>query len=103
MADSRSIIGQRSGVNTGAISTSTTVLAANTQRSAWEIQNLSTSTLFILMGSGCSSTVFHRILKGCTAQDDGTGGVYSQYGPIVYTGIITAGTASLRYAVTEIT
>ena len=104
MAESRSILAQRSAVNTPSILTSAgTALEANTARSAWMIQNLETNPLFVLMGSGASSTVFHVILAGGTADDDGKGGSISQESGTIYTGIITVAGTTPRFVVTEIT
>jgi len=101
-ADYRSIICQRGTANTPAISSSTTALAANTARSLWTIQNLGTNPLFVLLGSGASATVFHVVLKGGTANDDGLGGSVGQECGVVYIGIITIAGTSPRYTVTEI-
>ena len=102
MADYRSIICQRSTANTPSISNSATALAANTARSAWSIQNLGTNPLFVLCGTGASTTVFHVVLKGGTGNDDGTGGSVGQENGIVYTGIITIAGTSPRYTALEI-
>lgn len=104
MADTRSIIGLRSGAtNTPSIASAATALAANSARSAWLIQNLGQNPLYVLLGSGASSTVFHFALKGSTANDDGTGGLHSEAEGIVYGGIVTIAGTSPRYTVLEIT
>ncbi len=92
--------------NTPSILTSAgTALAANLPvgRNAWSIQNLGTNPLFVLLGSGASTSVFHIILKGCTGQDDGSGGFYEQNGGgAVYQGIVTVAGTSPRFVVMEL-
>lgn len=88
--------------NTPTIQSAATALAANTARIAWSIQNLGTNPLFVLRGTGASSTVFHTVLKGATSQDDGTGGVISEEAGTIYNGILTIAGTSPRYVVTEI-
>lgn len=90
-------------MNTPSIASAATALAVNTKRLGWSIQNLGTATLFVLLGTGASSTVFHWVLKGGTGNDDGLGGVASQMEGVVYTGIITvASGGTVRYTVLEI-
>lgn len=103
MADVRSIIYQHSQATTTGIASAATALAANpSARGAWSIQNLGQNALFVKLGSGASSTDFNWVLKGATANDDGTGGVISQEMGTVYTGIITIAGTSPRYVATEI-
>lgn len=92
---------QTSQANTPTIQSSATALAANVQRIGYSIQNLGTNPLFVLLGSGASTTVFHRILAAGTGQDDGTGAVVTHTTGVVYTGIITVAGTSPRYTVTE--
>jgi len=87
--------------NTPAIASDATALAANSARIAWSIQNLGTNALFVRLGSGASSTVFHVVLKAGTGNDDGTGGYASQESGAVYNGIITIAGTSPRYIVLE--
>lgn len=87
--------------NTPSIQTVATALAANADRIAWSIQNLGTNPLFVLLGSGASTSVFHIILKAGTGNDDGLGGALSQEAGVVYTGIVTIAGSSPRYVVTE--
>lgn len=102
MADARTILFQSTGAtNTPAISSSTTALAANSSRTQWLIQNLGTNTLFVLLGTGASTTVFHKVLKGSTGQDDGTGGDMFQNTGAVYCGVITVAGTAPRYTVLE--
>ncbi len=104
MADTRSIIGLRSGAtNTPSIASAATALAANTNRSAWLIQNLGTNPLFVLLASGASTTVFHFILKAGAVNDDGNGGLHSEAEGIVWGGIVTIAGTTPRYTVLEIT
>lgn len=88
-------------VNTPSILTGATALAANPARLAFSIQNLSTNPLFVLLGSGASTTVFHLILKGSTVANDGTGGALSMEAGIIYYGVITVAGTSPSYVVTE--
>ena len=67
------------------------------------LQNLDTDPLFVLLGSGASTTVFHVVLKGGTGADDGLGGSWSQTSGAVYTGIITVAGTTPRFVVTELT
>ena len=92
---------QTTNVNTPSIQSSATALAANTARIGWTIQNLGTNELFVLMGSGATTSVFHTVLKKGTGQDDGTGGSVGQETGVVYTGIITIAGTSPRYTVIE--
>lgn len=92
---------QTQNVNTPTIASASTALAANTARVGWTIQNLGTNALFVLMGAGASTSVFHNVLKGGTAPDDGTGGSTGQETGVVYTGIITIAGTSPRYVVIE--
>lgn len=88
--------------NTPAIASDATALAANAARIGWQIQNLGQNALFVRLGTGASSTVFHAVLKAGTANDDGTGGSFSQMTGTVYTGIISIAGTSPRYTVTEL-
>jgi hypothetical protein len=96
------VVRQTSSINTPSIASSATAMAANAERTGWQIQNLGTNPLFVLLGSGASTTVFHAVLKGGTGNDDGNGGSMAQMGGIVFTGIITIAGTSPRYTVTEI-
>jgi len=100
--DSSGIICSKQTANTPAIVSAATALASNPARALWMIQNLGTNTLYVLLGSGASTTVFHFILKAGIVNDDGLGGVVSQEAGVVYTGIITIAGTSPRYVVTEI-
>ncbi len=103
MADKQGIIAPVSTANTPAIIASATAMAANAARGGWMVQNLGTNPLFVLLGSGASTSVFHAVLKGGTGNDDGLGGSLSQMnGGVIYNGIITTTGTSPRYTVTEI-
>ncbi len=95
------IVYQTQNSNTPTIASASTALAANPARLYWQIQNLGTNTLFVLMGTGASSTVFHMVLKGGTGNDDGLGASYASQ-EVCYTGPITISGSSPRYTVTEI-
>jgi len=103
MADIRAIIAPVGTSNTPSIASATTALAENKNRGAWMIQNLGTNALFVRLGLGASSTVFHVVLKAGTGNDDGTGGTFAQEAGVIYTGIISIAGTSPRYCVTEIT
>ncbi len=105
--DKQGIIYPNAQANTPSILSSATALSDNSgngsnQRGAWMIQNLGTNPLYVLMGTGASTTVFHVILKAAVSQDDGTGGSYSQFEGVIYSGIVTVAGTSPRYVVTEI-
>jgi len=88
--------------NTPTIASSTTAIAANTARIGWSIQNLGTNTLYVLLGSGASTSVFHYALKAGSGNDDGSGGSITQSAGAVYNGIVTIAGSSPRYTVLEI-
>lgn len=92
---------QTTAANTPSIASAATALASNTKRIAWNIQNLGQNALFVLLGSGASSSVFHFVLKAGSANDDGTGGAVGQETGVIYTGIITIAGTSPRYTVLE--
>lgn len=103
MADTQAIIAQKSVANTPSILTAAgTALAANSARGGFMIQNLGTNPLFVLLGSGASTTVFHAILKGGSVSDDGLGGSLNMTTGTVYTGIITVAGTSPRFVVMEL-
>lgn len=95
------IVYQTTHANTPSIQSSATAIASNTKRIVWNIQNLGTNALFVLLGSGASTSVFHFVLKAGTANDDGTGGTVGQEEGVIYTGIITIAGTSPRYTVLE--
>lgn len=91
-----------SAVNTPSVLSSATAIAANDNRLGFNIQNLGTNPLFVLFGSGASTSVFHAVLKGGSANDDGLGASVSQMSGAVYQGIVTIAGTSPRYVVTEL-
>lgn len=94
-------INQTVCANVPTILTNTAGIPANDARAAWSIQNLGTNPLFVLRGTGASTSVFHTVLKGATAQDDGTGGFIAEEAGTIFTGIITVAGTSPRYVVYE--
>ncbi len=88
-------------INTPAIISSSTALAANSKRIGWTIVNCGTNVLYVRMGTGASTSVFHIPLKAGTGNDDGTGGSCGQEQGVIYTGPITIAGSSPRYVVTE--
>lgn len=103
MAGANNSVFGTQNANTPSILTSAgTAIVANAARLAWSIQNLGTNPLFILRGTGASTTVFHTVLKGGTGTDDGTGGSIAEESGTVYNGIITVAGTSPRFCVTEI-
>lgn len=93
---------QTAAINTPSIASAATAIASNENRLGWQIQNLGQNPLFVLLGSGASSSVFHVVLKGGTSNDDGLGASVAQMAGSVYTGIITIAGTSPRYTVTEL-
>ena len=87
--------------NTPAIIATATALAANPARIGWTIQNLGQNTLYVLLGSGATTSIFHVALKAGSGNDDGSGGSYAQTSGTVFTGIITIAGTSPRYTVLE--
>lgn len=103
MADISNIISQVSLSNTPAIASAATALQLNRARGAWMIQNLGTNPLFVRLGAGASSSVFHVVLKAGSGNDDGTGGSFAQEAGVVWYGIVSIAGTSPRYTVTELT
>lgn len=95
------IIYQTQNSNTPAVLSAATALAANTARIGFSIQNHGTNPLFVLLGAGASTSVFHFVLKASTVADDGSGGVLIMTNGTVYDGIITIAGSSPRYTVLE--
>lgn len=105
MADSSAIICPKQTANTPAILTPTTgntILASNPARAAFTIQNLGTNALFVRLGAGATTSVFHVVLKGGTGNDDGSGGILSMESGTIYTGAISVAGTSPRLVVTEL-
>lgn len=102
MADTYAIICQKGVANTPAILTDTTGIPANAARSAWSIQNVGTNPLFVRLGGSASSTVYHYVLKGGSADSDGLGSIISQTAGTVFTGAISVAGTSPKYVVMEL-
>lgn len=92
---------QTSQANIPTVATSTTALASNPQRIGWSIQNQGTNPLFVLLGSGATTSVYHVVLKASTGAADGSGGIFTQPVGTVYTGIVTIAGTSPSYTVLE--
>lgn len=91
-------------VNTPLILTPTTgdtVLVANSARLAWSIQNLGTNPLFIRLGTGATTLLFHHILPATTGSDDGTGASFSQEAGTIWTGAISVAGTNPRCVLIE--
>lgn len=58
-------------------STAVTILAANTARRGFSVQNVGTTTAYVLIGNAASSSVYHYAIKGGTGNNDGFGGSLS--------------------------
>lgn len=95
------IVYQTQAANTPSVQTGSTALSANPARLYWQIQNVGTNPLFVLMGAGASSSVYHMVLKGGSGAADGLGASYASQ-EVVYTGIITVAGTMPSYVVTEI-
>jgi hypothetical protein len=94
-------INQASQANTPAIVTSAGIaLAANDNRRYWSIQNVGQNPIFINLGGTASSTVFHYVLKGGTADSDGLGAFISS-DAVCFTGAITVAGTTPKFVVTE--
>lgn len=94
-------------INTPAIitgnSSSQQVLASNTARIGFSIQNVGTTPAFICVGAAASGTVFHQILKGGTGASDGLGASWSLTSGAIPTGVINFyGDSSCKVVAMEI-
>lgn len=87
--------------NTPSVQSAATALAANTARIGWSIQNQGTNVLYVLLGSGASTSVYHFTLKAAAGAADGSGGSIAQTAGVVYDGIITVAGTSPSYTVLE--
>lgn len=75
-------------------STGVTILASNPARIGFSIQNVGTTTAYILIdgfgkGNLATTSVYHYALKGGTANNDGLGGSVTFSTGAVPTGLIT--------------
>jgi hypothetical protein len=97
--DARRGLGGSIGANLPSILTSAgNVLSTNLLRKSFTIFNCGTNPLFVLLGTGCSSTIFHVILAAGTGANDGTGGYVSSN---TYLGIVSVAGTSPSFTVTE--
>lgn len=90
-----------SGAKAGAQS-SATALVLNEDRTGFQIQNQGTNVLYVYLGSGASSSVYHFILKGCNSAADGTGGSVAMMSGNIWRGIITVDGIAPSYSVIEL-
>lgn len=103
MAGSNSSSFSTQNANTPSIlNTAGVALAANPARIGWGIQNVGTNPLYVLFGTGASTTVFHRVLKGGTGPSDGLGGSLDYFSGSVYNGVITVAGTTPLFTVIEI-
>ncbi len=102
MAGSNGSTFSTQAINVPTVQTSSTALAANSNRIAWSIQNQGTNVLYVCLGPGASTSVYHYTLKACTGAADGTGGSLSMEAGTVYNGIITVAGTSPSYTVADI-
>jgi len=92
---------QTTNVNVPSIKSDALAIASNPARVGWTIQNLGQNALFVRMGGEASTSVFHNVAKGGSANDDGTAGSVGQEQGVIFTGdIYIAGTAP-RYTIVE--
>lgn len=83
--------------------TAITILAANTARLGFSVQNVGTTAASVRLGSGASATVYHFALKGGSADNDGLGGSITFTSGVVYNGIVTFfGASSAKVTALEI-
>lgn len=102
MADYAAVLCQVSQANTPSVQTIATVLAANSGRAAFAVQNQGTNPLFIALGTGATLTAFHVSLKGGTTPFDGNGGIYEQRNGAVFQGIVTSTGTAPSYTALEL-
>lgn len=87
---------------TGGAQTNATAFPANPARTGFMLQNQGTNQLYILYGTGATSSVYNFIIKGCTGAADGTGGSLSMMDGNIYRGIITIAGINPSYSVLEL-
>lgn len=102
MADTQAIICSKFTANTPSILTDTTGIPANAARAGWSIQNVGTNPLFVRLGGTASASVYHFILKGGSADNDGLGAMVSQTTGAVFTGAVSVAGTSPKYVVMEL-
>lgn len=102
MADRIAIIATMREVNTPSIVTDTTGIPANAVRAGWSIQNVGMNPLFVRLGGTASSTVYHYVLKGGSADSDGLGAMVAQTSGAVYAGAISVAGTTPKYVTMEL-
>lgn len=88
-------------LNTPSIQSGATAMEANRLRGSWMIQNVGQNPIFVRFGAGASSTVFHVVLKGGTADSDGLGASYGESDDSVYKGLVSIAGTSPKYVIME--
>lgn len=78
-----------------------TIVAANTKRVYLFIQNVGQNPLFIRFGGTASSTVYHVVLKGGTADSDGLGASIT-FDRCVPTGLVSMAGTTPKAVVIEL-
>lgn len=96
------VVGQTAAINTPSIQTATPALSANAARVGWGIQNVGTNPLFVRKGTGASATVYHKVLKGGSADNDGLGASWDEIAGTVYTGEVSIAGTSPKFVVYEL-
>jgi hypothetical protein len=91
--------------NTPAILTSNgsvmSAIAAGDFRTGLIIQNLGTQPLFVRFQADASASLFHVVLKGGSANDDGLGASLVLTSGVVPQGVVSVYSAGPRFVVTE--
>lgn len=95
------VIARAQRTATPAIVSAATALASQPGRLGWSIRNMGQNPLFVRLGASGSTSVFDLVLAAGTANDNGTGGAYSERDGVVYSGIVTIAGTSPRYVVSE--
>jgi hypothetical protein len=80
-----------SSATSALVTTDGTALAANDNRSWFNIQNLDDAAVYVKLGAGATNADFSFVLKAGTAANDGLGGAFFDDS---YTGIVTIAAAS---------
>lgn len=101
MADRIAIIAPMFEVNTPSILTDATGIPANPRRGGWSIQNVGMNPIYVRLGGTASSTVYHYVLKGGSADNDGNGAMVAQTSGVVFAGAISVAGTTPKYVVME--
>lgn len=97
----RGIVARTQNVNTPSIQTGATALAANPARLFWQMQNVGQGPIRVCLGGTASATVFHFVLKGGSADNDGLGAI-SAIELSSFTGAVTIDGTTPKYVVLEL-